>query len=233
MAHQRGRRRRARRGLVQLLEVPHHRPLLRGHVRELGERVPPDGRLRPAHRVPRPEGLAESKRPARRPRRRGPPRHRRRPGRPWPVRRGGIWLASTRTRCSSRSPCCSSPRSCGHAISGAHSTPPSSMPRAPRSAPGSSCDVRVLVPVVPELAKLETPRRRHDRRAHGVPAPTRSRNPSPSTHRNAKPATTDNPCPRGLRTATGRRGRHPHRRGVSPRAAPSNLSPDVSWRSPA
>ncbi|CAA9554465.1 MAG: hypothetical protein AVDCRST_MAG49-2074, partial [uncultured Thermomicrobiales bacterium] len=48
---------RARGGGGRPRRVPAHRPLRRGGLRELGERIPPDGGLRPADRLPLPEGV--------------------------------------------------------------------------------------------------------------------------------------------------------------------------------
>ena len=54
-------------------ELPQHRTLRGGHLRELGERVPSDGVLRPAHDLAGPEGSSESKPPGGRPREGCPP----------------------------------------------------------------------------------------------------------------------------------------------------------------
>ena len=74
VAHRRRRAAAARGAADRSLRVPPVGRLLGGDRRELGERVPPDGGVRPAHRVPEPEGLAgveaTRRRPGRRPRRR-------------------------------------------------------------------------------------------------------------------------------------------------------------------
>ena len=164
----------ARRRRDRLLDVPDDGPLRRGHVRELGERVPADGRVRAAHDLPRPEGLERVEAGRRRPARRGPTPASRRPRRTVarPARRGvarrlraqhadrvhrALRRHVRRPRCLRR---------------------PRVQRRATRARPTGArhvavrADVRVLVPVVPELAE-RVPRRGRDRRAVGLPAPAR------------------------------------------------------------
>ena len=93
--------------------VPHDGTLLGGLDRELGERVPPDGRVRAPDRLPHPEGFTRVEETGRRPRRRRPACPRRRPGR---ARPGATRRAQARALrelvARSRSSCCSSRRWC-------------------------------------------------------------------------------------------------------------------------
>ena len=98
---------------VSVVGVPHHRRLRRGDVRELGVRVPADGHVRRADRLPVPEGLlgveADRRAAPRRTRTRATPRRAR--GRRGRCARAAGCCSSTSTRWPSPSSCCSSHRS--------------------------------------------------------------------------------------------------------------------------
>ena len=79
---------------VEMTRVPADRPLRRSRLRELGERVPPDGLYVVLTVFLRPEGVVrvEEARAARSRSTRTPRGTERRRTRPWPVRRGGFVL---------------------------------------------------------------------------------------------------------------------------------------------
>ena len=104
LAHLQLRTGRTRRGATVAVGILRSRPHLGSALRELGERVPPDGGVRRAHRYLVQKGSAESKEPDEHEPVDEDPRDADRPTQvPWPVRRGGLVLRSTNTRSPSPS----------------------------------------------------------------------------------------------------------------------------------